>query len=437
MHRTTLSLLSLTPLALGLTGSLAACDGPIGADDATATDAAELTAVSSFGSNPGALKMYVYSPAGVPDGAPLVLALHGCTQTASDYTNAGWNELADKYKFHVVYPEQQKANNQNGCFNWFSSGDITRGQGEAESIVEMVSYMKSHSHVDGSRVFITDLSAGAAMTNVMLATYPDVFNAGAIMAGLPYACATSTSAAYSCMNPGVDKTPAAWGSFVRRAARNAELAARQRLSRRERHHRRTEERNRDRRAMDQRPRDRRDRRRERDHLGRDAHHVHGQRRDRRGRALEHSEHVARYRARSRIRAGRRLRARGGLHARRESLLDLVRSALLRNRHRHAHDLVDHGFIVVSVDRRRRFVLLVFGRWWRRRRQRLHLHRDERVELGARPSGPRGSLRRRRELRLRRGIEHQLRSLDADAEHAGRDIGWILRPWSLPLSALTE
>jgi poly(3-hydroxybutyrate) depolymerase len=56
------------------------------------------------------------------------------------------------------------------------------------------------------------------MTAVMLATYPDLFEAGAIMAGLPYECATSQTDAYSCMNPGKDKAPSAWGALVPKVA---------------------------------------------------------------------------------------------------------------------------------------------------------------------------------------------------------------------------
>ena len=207
-------------VALALTAAVAACDGSSnsGGPQDTGNTQAALTQVSSFGTNPGSLNMYVYSPAGIADGAPLVLALHGCTQSASDYTKAGWNELADIYKFHVVYPEQPSSNNQNKCFDWYESAAIGRGSPEPESIVQMVTYMKNHAHVDPSRVFITGLSAGAAMTDVMLATYPDVFNAGAIMSGLPYSCASTISDAYSCMNPGVNKTAAQWGSLVRAAA---------------------------------------------------------------------------------------------------------------------------------------------------------------------------------------------------------------------------
>ncbi|MFL5358251.1 PHB depolymerase family esterase, partial [Archangium sp.] len=176
-----------------------------------------LTQVTSFGTNPGNLKMWKYVPAGIPANAPLVVAMHGCTQTADAYTNTGWNALADQLKFYVVYPETQSSNNQNSCFNWFEPGDIARGQGEALSIKQMVDKMKTDHSIDASRVFVTGLSAGAAMTHVMAAAYPDVFAGAAIMAGIPYKCALTMNDAFSCMSPGTDKTPQAWGDLVRGA----------------------------------------------------------------------------------------------------------------------------------------------------------------------------------------------------------------------------
>ncbi|HOJ50681.1 MAG TPA: PHB depolymerase family esterase [Spirochaetota bacterium] len=179
---------------------------------------ASLTAVSNFGTNPGALKMYYYAPSNPKSPAALVVALHGCTQSASEYADrTEWHVLANKYGFYVVFPEQQSSNNQNKCFNWFEPGDIARGQGEALSIKQMIDYMKSKFNIDSSKIFVTGLSAGGAMTAVMMAAYPDVFAGGAVMAGIPYKCATTMTDAFSCMSPGVDKTPQQWGDLVRSA----------------------------------------------------------------------------------------------------------------------------------------------------------------------------------------------------------------------------
>ncbi len=174
-----------------------------------------LTAVTSFGTNPGNLLMYKHVPASMPAGAPIVVALHGCSQTAAAYENAGWSALANTHKFYVLYPQQQSANNSSSCFNWFEAGDIARGAGEALSIKQMVDKMKADHSIDGNRVYVTGLSAGAAFTNVMLAAYPDVFAGGAPIAGIPYKCSTSMTAAFSCMSPGTDKTPTAWGDLAR------------------------------------------------------------------------------------------------------------------------------------------------------------------------------------------------------------------------------
>lgn len=180
---------------------------------------AALTAVTGFGTNPGALAMYEYVPAALPAGRPIVVVLHGCTQTAASMESAGWNQLADQYKFTVVYPEQQTANNPVRCFNWAGeygdTANLVRGQGENASIIQMIDKALASHGGDASKVFVVGFSAGAGFTSVMIATYPERFAGAAIMSGLPYRCATSVSAAFSCQSPGVTKTPAQWGDLVR------------------------------------------------------------------------------------------------------------------------------------------------------------------------------------------------------------------------------
>lgn len=179
--------------------------------------------VQSFGDNPGALKMYRYVPDGMPAGPrPLVLALHGCTQTAAAYRASGWEGLADAHGFYVVYPEQDPNNNPARCFNWAGEysdpTNLRRGEGENASIISMVDQMRADFEIDPRRVFITGMSGGAAQTALMLAAWPDVFAAGATIAGIPYHCTTEFARVSTCLSPGIPREPAEWARLVYEAA---------------------------------------------------------------------------------------------------------------------------------------------------------------------------------------------------------------------------
>ena len=160
-----------------------------------------LAIFSGFGSNPGALKARTYVPESLRAGAPLVVVLHGCTQTPDGYNrSAAWSDAAEEYGFVLLFPEQQRANNPNLCFNWFQPEDTRRGAGEALSIREMIEHVVVSHGMDQGRIFITGLSAGGAMAQVMLATYPELFHSGAIIGGLPYGVANSVDEAFQRMH---------------------------------------------------------------------------------------------------------------------------------------------------------------------------------------------------------------------------------------------
>ena len=180
-----------------------------------------LRELTGFGANPGNLRMFAYAPEHMPPKAPLVIALHGCTQTSDEYDQGtGWSSLADSLGFALVYPEQQAANNPKNCFSWFLPGDIARGHGEALSIREMVEHAITTFAADRRQVFVTGLSAGGAMATVMLATYPEVFAGGAIIAGLPYGCANSVEQAFEAMFTEQGHAAQALGDRVRAASRH-------------------------------------------------------------------------------------------------------------------------------------------------------------------------------------------------------------------------
>lgn len=178
-----------------------------------------LREVHNFGSNPGELRMWLYRPTGLTSKAPLVVVLHGCSQSAQAYTaGAGWLELAERHGFAVLAPEQTWTNNAYLSFHWFQNSDRARGHGEAASIVQMVACAVAELDIDEERIFVTGLSSGGAMTAVMLATYPEVFSGGAVIAGLPYGAAENVWEALRSMSRGHSRSAAEWGDKVRGAS---------------------------------------------------------------------------------------------------------------------------------------------------------------------------------------------------------------------------
>lgn len=210
-------------LAVALISLASSSCADAGPEPRGGTSSAALEKVDAFGSNPGGLVMYRHVPPSASKNAPLVVALHGCTQHASDYERVGWNALADTYGFYVVYAEQTSANNPVQCFDWWGQynhpdvkDNITRGKGEDASIAQMVDKMKSDFSIDAKRVFVTGVSGGGAMAVVMLSTYPDVFAGGAVFAGIPYDCPSTTNAdVWSCIKPGKVLDGKNWGDRVR------------------------------------------------------------------------------------------------------------------------------------------------------------------------------------------------------------------------------
>lgn len=171
--------------------------------------------VIDFGTNPGNLSLFYYVPPGVKENAALVVVIHGCAQGATAAAElTGWNKLADKYGFCVMYPQQHFPNNPQHCFNWFKNNEIERGKGECESIKQMVEYMLKKFKVDSKRVFVTGMSAGGAMSTVMIATQPGMFSAAAIFAGGPYKPGSNIFSSSGSMVWGVNKTPEEWGDLV-------------------------------------------------------------------------------------------------------------------------------------------------------------------------------------------------------------------------------
>ncbi len=181
--------------------------------------AQELKRTKHFGKNPGHLKMYLHPPPNVDmsKSAPLVVVLHGCLQCATKIQEqSGWSKLADDNGFFVLYPQQRLINNPERCFRWYNRKHTNKNGGENSSIKQMIDYVKSVYNIDSSRVFITGLSAGGAMSVIMMADYPQLFNTGAIFAGGAYKSGNGMISGMMALVGWRIKSPEKWGNIVRK-----------------------------------------------------------------------------------------------------------------------------------------------------------------------------------------------------------------------------
>ena len=163
--------------------------------------------------------MLVHVPRKLSQIPALVVALHGCTQTAAGYDHgSGWSDIGRRSWLCRAVSRAAARQQSQQLLQLVSSRRLRRDSGEALSIRQMIERMIVDHGIDRRRMFIVGLSAGGAMAAAMLATYPEVFAGGAIIAGLPYGGAANVHAAFESMAHGGDSSAQEWGDLVRSAS---------------------------------------------------------------------------------------------------------------------------------------------------------------------------------------------------------------------------
>ncbi|GAC1317128.1 MAG: PHB depolymerase family esterase [Collimonas sp.] len=136
---------------------------------------------------------------------PLVVMLHGCGQTATQFAQGTrMNQLAEEKGFAVLYPQQSLRGHPQRCWPWYEK-KVQSGGGEVQMIAGTIDKVAHQYAIDNTRIYVAGLSAGAAMAHIMSLIYPHRIAAVGLHSGPVFGAGRTAMGAYAVMQSGSAK----------------------------------------------------------------------------------------------------------------------------------------------------------------------------------------------------------------------------------------
>ncbi|MBB5610009.1 MULTISPECIES: PHB depolymerase family esterase [unclassified Janthinobacterium] len=143
-----------------------------------------------LGTLPGRrLPYFLYLPHKAPSaamlarGRPLLVMLHGCEQSATQFAEGTrMNRLAERKGYAVLYPQQSLRAQARRCWKWYDK--LTQeGGGDVGLIIGAIEQVAARYAIDRSRIYICGISAGAGMAHIVALNHPQLFAALGLHSG--------------------------------------------------------------------------------------------------------------------------------------------------------------------------------------------------------------------------------------------------------------
>ena len=158
-----------------------------------------LSGIAPGPTGPHRYRLYRPPGTGRAETLPLMVMLHGCGQDAETFAACTrMNAIAARERFLVLYPQQDRLSNAQGCWNWFATRS-GRARGEVAAILSAIDQACVLYRADRSRVAIAGLSAGASMAALLAVAHPTRFAAVAMHSGVGPGTAQSSATALAAM----------------------------------------------------------------------------------------------------------------------------------------------------------------------------------------------------------------------------------------------